>query len=363
MTAHLTQHEVSDWLAGVTPTDDLLRLDDHIASCAECRALISVGSAEAIRALQWEFRSPHLSEAQLDDYASWRPLPSEAMQHLDVCGECAEAAADLRRFADALKPEPVAHPKGDSKVVPIRRATPVWIKSAVAAVAVAALGVSAWMLMERQKSPAPEQPVVVASNIPEPYAEEVKAALDGGTLHLPASLSELRSGPVQLRSPGARNAKTSALRMLSPLATAVSDERPVFRWTPIDGATYKVSVYDDQFRAVAASPVLKDAQWQPEKALARGGIYRWEVRATKGKSVERAPAATDPEAKFSVLSESEAARLQAAASALAADPLALGIIYAEAGAVDDAKRELTAASATADARARLSARKFLAQFQ
>jgi hypothetical protein len=76
--------------------------------------------------------------------------------------------------------------------------------------------------------------------------------------------------------------------------------------------------------------------------LARGQIYTWQLTASiKGKQI-RAPLPPAPEARFQVLSQAEAEQLEKAHSEHADSHLLLGILYARAGALDDAERELTA---------------------
>jgi len=358
MTEHLTSQQVTAWRSGVSGADELLRMDDHLAECGECRLLVA-GSAtgddgSAIRMLQGEFSSAHLTEAQLDDYAGHRPLPADTMQHLDRCAECRGDAEDLRRFADASADAEKA------PVVPIRRTLPVWLRPMAAVIAMAALGLSVWFAVTRQRSGQPvNRPAAsaeIAFNIPAEYRSEVQAAMDSGNLRIPESIAGMTAGPIQLRS---TEVKEAAFHVLSPLTTAVVEDSPVFRWTPVAGATFSVSVYDDGFHSVARSPSLQGTEWRPEKPLARGATYRWEVRAVKGKHVDRAPAPTEPEARFAVLGQPETARLAEARTAMPHAPLAMGILYAQSGALEDARRELTDAASSTDPKQKAAAERLL----
>jgi hypothetical protein len=333
MTGHLTSQQVTAWRSGVASPEEILRLDDHLAECPECRALVASQSDNdaglALRTLQAEFSAPHLTEAQLDDYAAHRPVSADVIQHLDRCPECRADADNLRQFA--TRPN----------TVPSR--PPIYM-AAAAAIAVTAVGVAAWLATtQRQATPTNPTPVAVAANIPSQYQAEVQAAIDSETLHIPAAISGMSTGPIQLRSDA--QLKPSAFRLISPQATAVIEDRPTFRWTPIEGTTYIVSVYDDQFRPVATSPSLQTAEWHPEKPFARGATYLWEVQAAKGAHTYRAPAPTEPEARFVVLNAVDANRLTQARAAMPQDPLAVGILEADVGALEDARRDLTAAGA------------------
>jgi predicted anti-sigma-YlaC factor YlaD len=378
MNEHLTSQEVTDWQSGVSGAEELLRQDDHLSECAECRALVAGPVAVAgltVRMLRAEFSSAHLTELQLDDYAAHRPLPADLMQHLDVCGDCRGDAADLRHFAEANpggkdneRAAATTH-SGGKAPVPIRRVVPVaWSRSLVAALAIAVAGLSVWFAMHRQSPGKPANPSSanqepVPFNIPAPYRGEVQAAVESGNLQIPAVIAGLKSGPIQLRSVPGSETKQPDFHLISPLATAVVDDIPVFRWTPLAGTTFSVAIYDDQFRAVAKGVSIKGTEWHPEKPLARGAIYRWEVRAVRGGHVDRAPAPTEPEARFAVLGAVEAQRLVQARAAMPNAPLALGILDADSGALEDARRELSNAVTGGDEKQKALAERLLGQLK
>jgi len=134
----------------------------------------------------------------------------------------------------------------------------------------------------------------------------------------------------------------SALQLAAPLGTVTPSDKPVFRWKPVPSATFVVSIYDAKYQKVAESPVLRQPEWTPGRPLPRGQIYTWQLAASvKGKQV-RAPFPPAPEARFQVLSQAEAEQLEKAQSELVSSHLLLGILYARAGALDEAERELTA---------------------
>ena len=358
MTGHLTSQQVIAYRAGVSEPDELLRADDHLAVCDECRSLLAAQAADdtapAIRLLQADFSSPHLTESQLDAYAARRPIPADLLQHLDLCPECRADADDLRQFVESA-PSP--------NVTPVR-ARPLTAFPAIAALVVAALGIAAWFAIHSHTTPTPQTkaPMQAQSAIPPQYQAEVQSAIESGTLHIPASITGMTGAPIQLRSETKASAP-SAFRLISPTATAVIDDTPVFRWTPLAGATYTITVYDDHFNAVASAASLHVAEWHPDKPLPRGGAYLWEVRAVRGAHIERAPAATEPEARFAVLSTADAQRLATARAAMPHAPLALGILYADAGALDDAKSQLEQAAVTADPKQKSTSEKLLSRLK
>src|SRR5581483_9584032 len=107
------------------------------------------------------------------------------------------------------------------------------------------------------------------------------------------SLSDLtaKSG-VLLGSP----AEAPRGRLLAPLANVVETERPVFRWEPIPGATFRVSVYDSGYNLVASSGSVAGTEWQIPKPLRRGTRYSWQVNVRQKENEYTLPAPPAPEA-------------------------------------------------------------------
>jgi hypothetical protein len=131
--------------------------------------------------------------------------------------------------------------------------------------------------------------------------------------------------------------------LLSPVGTAVAGERPTFRWRALEGATsYVVSVYDAKMNEVVASQPLQQTEWTTTRPLDRGGIYTWQVRAARDGAEIRLPTPDLPNAKFMVIGTSTAREVESARGAYGSSPLVLGILYANAGLLDDAERELEA---------------------
>lgn len=131
--------------------------------------------------------------------------------------------------------------------------------------------------------------------------------------------------------------------VLSPLGTVVSTDCPTFRWQPLDGATnYRVTVFDADFNAVAKSDDLTTPEWTPPQPLPRGAIYQWQVIALKDGKEIASPVAPAPEAKFKVLEQDQADIIERVKRQHPNSHLTLGILYAQAGMLDDAEREFQA---------------------
>jgi len=132
------------------------------------------------------------------------------------------------------------------------------------------------------------------------------------------------------------------LRLISPVGTAVMEDRPSLRWTAVPGASaYVVTVQDQSTGATIDSSPVRDAAWTPSAPLPRGHTYLWQVSTSLNGQAIVAPRPPAPPARFFVIGAEDAARLAGAP----ASHLVRGILYASAGLLDEADRELTALSA------------------
>jgi hypothetical protein len=172
-------------------------------------------------------------------------------------------------------------------------------------------------------------------------AQVVKETLLAQDMPRPAELAELTGEHGALRGDPAGG---QSFRLLSPSRTVIADERPTFRWEALPGATgYRVYVGDKHNREAANSGELSPSstEWTPSTPLPRGGVYTWVVIAKVNGGDVVAPAASQPEMRFKVLS-AEALRELTEFRNGRRSHLALGIFYARAGMVEEAERELTA---------------------
>jgi hypothetical protein len=128
-----------------------------------------------------------------------------------------------------------------------------------------------------------------------------------------------------------------------PRGEVVESNRPTFRWRVLAGTSgYTVKVFNRDFNVVAQSPTLTTTTWRPVQPLPRGTAYFWQVTAVKGGQEVKAPRPPMPQAKFKVLVAGTLAVLQAARQQLTVSHLALGVLYARAGLLEQAERELNA---------------------
>ncbi len=177
-------------------------------------------------------------------------------------------------------------------------------------------------------------------NLPPAYQQMMREALTTQRLERSPSLAGLQASASVLRG-GDEQGNTFAL--MEPVAKVVRSARPVFRWSSLAGASsYVVEIYDAQFNLLIASPQLTATSWTAPQSLKRDKVYSWQVKASKDGQEFKAPGATAAQATFRVLSQAKANELVQARRTYASSPLTLGLIYAQAGLLDEAETEFRA---------------------
>ena len=342
---HLTDLEIEQFHARRLPAADVVVCADHFADCADCRRRLAaagdVGAAAAALAQQLDDEIEHVSESDVQAYVD-RTLDSarraEADRHLAVCASCAEEIRDLQAFVTGRRPsrEPRWH-----------------VYAGLAAAAALVLAVAIAFVVRPQDS---ARPVVALDDRGGPLRVDERGAVSGlegltdtqrqtigealtaRRLPVAAWVSELAGARGTLLG----DSDAVAFRALAPIGTAVLDDRPTLRWTPSAGSrTYTVTVQDQTTGVASSSPPLRTTEWTVAPSLVRGHRYTWQVAAAAGSTETVAPRPPDPPAQFAVLDAATASSLER----LPASHLARGILYAQAGVLDDAERELEALSA------------------
>jgi len=163
-------------------------------------------------------------------------------------------------------------------------------------------------------------------------------ALRGGAIAVPPAATQLAKSGEALRSTFRTHA---SLEPLVPIGCIIVSDRPTFEWTAVSGARYRVEVFSDHFRPVAASGMLDSNRWTAPQ-LPRGATYVWQVTAFRDGSETTAPAPPTPEARFAVLDAKNATAIARLEKSQPRSHLALGVVYAEAGVTAEAERELQA---------------------
>jgi hypothetical protein len=176
-----------------------------------------------------------------------------------------------------------------------------------------------------------------ADHLSPAHQQMVKEALTSQRLERAPALAGLQSAGNVLRG-GDEHGNSFALT--EPIGKVIRSARPVFRWSSLAGASgYVVEIYDDQFNLVVASPSLTTTSWTVSQSLVRDKIYSWQVKASKDGQEFKAPKPNAPQATFRVLSQAKTNELTQAERRASSSPLTLGLLYVEAGLLDEAEAE------------------------
>jgi hypothetical protein len=251
----------------------------------------------------------------------------------------AEDLADLRAVRAHL---PVA----------VGRTNVQWGRIAAGLGIAASVTLAVWLFSRPVDEPRGAAPVV-ASSLTGDEKARVDAAVAAGRIELPASVAALIRPQGTLL--GARGTQ-ARFRPLGPMGTAVRSARPTFSWSDSGADAYTIAIFTETFTEVVRSPRVSGTSWTPERELPRGETFVWQVTAHRGAGSETEPKPPQPEARFSVVDAATLARVEEQATRLADNPLALGVLFAEAGLIADARTELQRATevpASADAARRM----------
>lgn len=407
MAEHLSSQNLEQYLERRLSPGELLRADDHLASCAQCRSL--AGKYQDPEQLLHAFdaklhagavsdESEHLSYEQiaaLVDDGLDRAEFEIAESHLEFCSMCTGEVSDLRAYRASLPDQSTERvrttdvPAFTNRFAAFARLLtfPPVLRFASAAALVLVLVATVWWIQKRrttefvstvpptnQEKPdssaerSPETPaptgtsnkIVVALNDAggsvtldaqgalkgldslEPAGQQaVRNALMSGRITAPDSLALLtgKAGTLMGGSP----TSSATFSLLSPVGVMIRKDRPTFSWRPLTEASgYIVTVLDSDLRIVATSPQILETTWISPRPLERGGVYSWQVAALKDDQRIIAPPANAPEARFRIIDKNTDDTLRRLESIEARSHLARGILYSQAGLLDDAERELRA---------------------
>lgn len=260
----------------------------------------------------------------------------------------AEDLADLKALRDGMRDEPAAAP------APVRRQVVWGRRVALAAGIAASLALVVWLggrgiggNHPAQSAEAPgataESLPPAASNLTNEERTQVDQRIANGKVRVPDAVVALAGETGTLLGPGVT---APTFGPVAPLGTAVLSTRPTFQWSASGADRFTVAVFDEGFTEVARGTNISGTSWTPPVDLPRGAIYRWQITAHRASGDLTAPAPPLPEARFSVLDARMAATVSDQRTRLADEPLALGILLADAGLLTDARIELARAQQT-----------------
>jgi hypothetical protein len=174
--------------------------------------------------------------------------------------------------------------------------------------------------------------------IPVGMRQLIHETLSAGIFKKPAVLDDLKGVRGALKG---NKDSGSNFQLLSPPKTVIAEDRPTFRWTPLEGASsYQVQIGDPRGNESADSGQLSPGRtnWTPPKPLKRGIVYTWIVIATVGGEEITSPSPSAPEMRFKVIEKDKVNQLAQLKSEYQSH-LALGIFYAREGMIEEAQRE------------------------
>jgi hypothetical protein len=135
-----------------------------------------------------------------------------------------------------------------------------------------------------------------------------------------------------------------AFRLLSPVNVTIMLDKPVFLWEPTHAistpVTYSIAIYDRSYRKVAESGQIAATQWQVEAPLKRGGLYSWSLTVHSSHVVVRIPVPPQSEVLFKVMELKAENQLQSDQTKYGDNHLLMAALFARAGDLDAAKRQL-----------------------
>jgi hypothetical protein len=325
MSTHLSDAELRAFAEARLAGDDLMRADDHLSHCADCRdrcAALS-GAPRAYSAVRAALTAPaaHLSDDEIHLLVGGQLEPSRRdvlERHLPACETCSQQVEDLRSWSARTRLRPLR---------PL----------AIAAAIVLAVLVPALVWQTRTARQQQATALDGFDQLTRADQAQVRASLDGGVARLPDFIAELRGSRETLM--GGASSRVDTLAVTAPVGTATASDRPRFQWRPFgDAESYVVVVFDEQSNEVARSLPIEQSAWVPDRPLPRGQTYVWQVEARRKREVVVLPAAPMPPAKFHVVEQHTADVLERTASEHPQSHLLLGILNMNAGIVAEAAR-------------------------
>lgn len=392
MTEHPTMQELDEYRRRVLAPRTFLSVHQHVTTCQSCSAQCDSPEDRArdLNSLREALVAApddtpyHLSTAEVTSYTEGTldEIDREiAESHLEDCAAC---RSEVRR--EVRSPvRPVVAPKSRISFPLAGRWQPIRVAAAMLAglAGVALIVLALWLFRGKPGERGPQiagpvaapSPVVEASPSPAPSAspstpaesalvlndgslkvtidaqgtiaglerlpaavqERVGAALKAGRLQQPSGLDQLAGPPSTLLGPS-----TDGLpfQLLGPIGRVLRAQQPTFRWQALPGAqSYKVTVTDSDLNEVATSPTLNTTEWRIAQPLQPGRIYSWQVTALKDGASITSPVLPAPQAKFKIVDRATTRMLQQIERAYPDSHLARGVLYTEAGLLDEAEQE------------------------
>lgn len=341
LSVHLSVEQSADYVDGKLSGDELRSITDHLSRCEQCEVAtedLRVFSRQLAPNLDNEYRpvaavSESRPKRNLLDSLSWLWPKTSSLAFGSIAAIILVALTSwlVWRSAHQTAPEK-SSPKevavespGPPRPSPSKPAQP-------ATQVVARLNDGGGELTLDA-----EGKLGGAGGLPPAYQNMIRDALSGQLIERPSALNGLTRPPSALMG---TDVQTRSFSLVEPVGKVLFSDRPIFRWSRLQGAaSYIVELYDDRFALVASSPQLTTNFWSVEKKLSRGAVYFWQVKAIKDGQEVTSPRPPAPQAKFRILDRATARVLTDARREYPTSHLTLGLLFVQAGLLDEAQQE------------------------
>ncbi len=335
MAKHLSAEQITKYRERTLQPGELLAVDSHLGSCAECRTLMSEQSSEGmgfILAIA-EAANDHLTYEQMEAWVEDRMDQTErelVMAHIGMCQACARQLKAYESYAPVMSApvNRVASPARSMVQAPVAAGeaavrasrTPKRIVAAMLTVAVAVIITP--IILKQQSTDsgiASGDPVAVSSleSLPESVRDGAEAVARAQGAERPASLAGLN---------------TNYDRFLQyPVSEVVEAVQPELRWKPF-ASSYTVRVFNAQNMQIAASDLMTVTTWLVTVPLDRGATYSYEVNGLG--DVHRA--------EFRVLNQAGQAEMAQLRASRGKEHFVLGAVAQQFGMLSVARQEFEA---------------------
>lgn len=357
---HLTNQQITGYQAGtLEEAEAYFAIESHLADCPTCQERLQSASqttSELPLGSLLEGSGPLLMEEAHPEgtlivrYARKNSdVPALIVEHIAVCTRCQQDVVALQTYRQAVTPAIwaearavltplVSRPgfgewlRAQIRVAATVRAARVW---APAAAVCLLLGLFWWR----------KQPAVEILDGSGRWTLTRGGQLTGPVTLSPSLLPQVRDA-LQTRKlttpPDLMALVASADAGYSPAGTFVRSDRPTLRWQPLPNAvSYQCTLTSPDapgFKRGAPKPI-RGSFWKVKKPLPRGKIYTWQVVATL-RNGEHVWLSGSP--RFKVLAQAQEQALEEASKTTANSHLALGLLYAQQGVLDEAAQEFAA---------------------
>ncbi len=327
---HLSASDKMAYARGTLNEIDLEIAESHLGICPTCLTEVQQHAAETERVTLLSIKPATLKPRQFVVIWPWRVAAVLGVAVLILLAVWLLRTRPAEKKEQAVQPINVSSPQRSSTPEVQVSTTPPLAQDAQLAVILN--DGSAKVTMDSQGI------LTGLEQLPARIQQRVKAALQAGRLKQPTDLAQLNSTPSTLLS---ESGNGLPFRLLAPLGQVIRSQQPTFRWQPLPGAqSYKVIVTDADLNQVTTSPMLNATQWRLTQPLKPGGTYSWQVTAFKNGVAITSPVLPAPQAKFRILDRSTLEVIQQAERAEPHSHLTRGVLYAEAGLLDEAEQEL-----------------------